>query len=117
MSSKQYQKTQSTEIIMGSEKSDQSKTGEELTETFRQRVTEQLQQLSERHDASTDKIIRLGNQLNDQLEQLSERHAAALHKLAALEAKLDEQTEQLSNRHAATQHKLDDLEQKLGSES
>ena len=50
-----------------------------------QQVNEQLEQLSQRHDASIGLINALGSSVDEKLEQLSDRHAAVVRKINGIE--------------------------------
>ena len=68
-----------------------AKTIHKINELAR-RHDEQLEQLSQRYDASINKIFGLAAEIEDKLEQLSDRHAAAVSKIAGIEKKIDAQT-------------------------
>jgi uncharacterized HAD superfamily protein len=56
----------------------------------------------------------LGNLIQDEVDQLSQRHEATLKRLLILEQRLDEQLEQLSQRHESVLKRLLELEKRVG---
>ncbi len=64
---------------------------------------------SNKHKAGLKTLERL---IQDEVEQLSQRHEATLKRLLLLERRLDEQLEQLSQRHEAVLKRLLELERR-----